>query len=967
MHKISGLLWLMACMAGVCLAQSVPAPDELTEFSAYRWGAGAEYASASVQDSTARVRVGRASLLFTTNGGFDTWLFAPIDRNASWDFSNIGGMAFWVYAENPNPGFQNFSPTIILYTTASDYLRIQPRYDLLNDAIGQWLEVRVPFTDYGIWRTTRVGNPDLSRVRWIEIHADTWDSGFRFWLDGLRFDLPIFPPNYQMAIAGNHRVALYWQAVSYPAFQQYEVYRSTQPFSSVEGMTPIAVIPDRMQTHYVDTSALNGTSYYYAIAVRLTSGALSTQVNSIGPRTPYDETDLQVVSIARTPRFPRYDPLYEVREVTEPSGFGPYIFSVATGLGSGQDENTPRWPAIGSTVTYTATVRNRGTNIFNGTVTIRWLVDGTPVHQETLTLVLSPWQKRTFSLNRVWDDGDHEIRFVLDVNDSRPANNSLAVYAKSVGFLTYVDASYIEDFREQSRNYPSAVTNDFLDWLQHHMARFNAMFAAAGSPKRVHYEVLDTLLDSDPDPSIETIYFAIFPFRFRAGDGNLRQAGYYSPADDIDYGLLHEMGHQLGLIDLYRLNIDPAYNQVNGQMYRTVACLMNGVSPFLSAHSALAMRHWYGKAHGYYGQYLYSVPQTVRMRFIGQDGQPLANARVTVYQRCLRPGLGEVLTPQVKAQGFTDANGIYTLPNVPIDPALAPCAYNGDCLRPNPFGYIDVVGTNGVLLMKVEYDGFSDYAWLDLPEVNVAYWQGQTEVATFERRLRLGGSVQRCPPAELTDNNAADWEAGTIEGNAQVVNDTTHRRVGRSSIRLETTSGLDTWLRYPGNQLARWDLSSVQFIRLYCYAINPNGGFQERSPWVRLYSGEGYIELRPITDVLNDAIGRWREFVIPLSGDAIWQRTQSGIVSLDNINAIEIHADTWGNGFTLWVDGLRFEPPARCAGDVDGDGCVDDSDLLRVLFAFGQSGTELPEDLNGDGIVDDADLLIVLFNFGTGC
>jgi len=43
---------------------------------------------------------------------------------------------------------------------------------------------------------------------------------------------------------------------------------------------------------------------------------------------------------------------------------------------------------------------------------------------------------------------------------------------------------------------------------------------------------------------------------------------------------------------------------------------------------------------------------------------------------------------------------------------------------------------------------------------------------------------------------------------------------------------------------------------------------------------------------------------------------------------------------------------------------VDDADLLRVLFAFGQSGSDMPEDLNGDGVVDDADLLIALFNFG---
>ncbi len=57
----------------------------------------------------------------------------------------------------------------------------------------------------------------------------------------------------------------------------------------------------------------------------------------------------------------------------------------------------------------------------------------------------------------------------------------------------------------------------------------------------------------------------------------------------------------------------------------------------------------------------------------------------------------------------------------------------------------------------------------------------------------------------------------------------------------------------------------------------------------------------------------------------------------------------------------------RVAGDVNGDGCTDDADLLSVLFAFGQTGSNLAEDLNRDGIVDDADLLIVLFNFGNGC
>ncbi len=69
-----------------------------------------------------------------------------------------------------------------------------------------------------------------------------------------------------------------------------------------------------------------------------------------------------------------------------------------------------------------------------------------------------------------------------------------------------------------------------------------------------------------------------------------------------------------------------------------------------------------------------------------------------------------------------------------------------------------------------------------------------------------------------------------------------------------------------------------------------------------------------------------------------------------------------GRGEAFLLDSWR-------AGDTNGDGCVDDGDLLNVLLAFGTPGTGAArhEDLNRDGIVDDADLLVVLFNFGSGC
>jgi uncharacterized membrane protein len=79
----------------------------------------------------------------------------------------------------------------------------------------------------------------------------------------------------------------------------------------------------------------------------------------------------------------------------------------------------------------------------------------------------------------------------------------------------------------------------------------------------------------------------------------------------------------------------------------------------------------------------------------------------------------------------------------------------------------------------------------------------------------------------------------------------------------------------------------------------------------------------------------------------------------------------WGYNAATGRDEAFLLDTQGCAsenGDVDANGCVDDADLLAVLFNFGNTGNALGrEDTNCDGIVDDADLLTVLFNFGSGC
>ncbi|MCS7209227.1 MAG: DUF1565 domain-containing protein [Fimbriimonadales bacterium] len=64
------------------------------------------------------------------------------------------------------------------------------------------------------------------------------------------------------------------------------------------------------------------------------------------------------------------------------------------------------------------------------------------------------------------------------------------------------------------------------------------------------------------------------------------------------------------------------------------------------------------------------------------------------------------------------------------------------------------------------------------------------------------------------------------------------------------------------------------------------------------------------------------------------------------------------------IGAYEFQPAQP--GDVDGNGCVNDQDLLQVLLNFGQTGNN-PADVDGNGVVNDQDLLVVLLNFGQGC
>jgi hypothetical protein len=131
------------------------------------------------------------------------------------------------------------------------------------------------------------------------------------------------------------------------------------------------------------------------------------------------------------------------------------------------------------------------------------------------------------------------------------------------------------------------------------------------------------------------------------------------------------------------------------------------------------------------------------------------------------------------------------------------------------------------------------------------------------------------------------------------------------------------------------------------------------------------------------AISRYNLDPVDASGQLIWNDSPFRAVRCPDgpgrANPIAgwTGSTTAAGRYIIQLQGAYFVRPSGCEeppgcqphnGDVDNNGCIDDADLLAVLFAFGNTGSDLGRvDVNCDGVVDDADLLQVLFNFGSGC
>ncbi len=479
--------------------------------------------------------------------------------------------------------------------------------------------------------------------------------------------------------------------------------------------------------------------------------------------------DLGVAFIQRRPLYEKYQLQYRSHDRTGYlSGYseicGPGCVNPRLVPGTEDDQ---RWPDPGEPVTLTAHVRNYGLGA-SPPFSYTWRLDGVLLEQGTLsalaagdlvtTSVVIPWPHGV-STDRQRVLGEHTIAFAADALDVIPEstelNNLRQDRTDGLGMAIWVSQAVYDQISAFLN--PDGATYSFDDWVQWHVDQFNRLFEEARFPvtpdgvsQRIRLDQI-RICPTDVDCYTEA--------ERRQADGNWGfpyLEDWY--IDEIlapglpDWALLHEWGHQLGLIDLYWVGTVPYFNHVLdhtgvpwliGAQTRHWDSLMSTVTPVLDEHTAAALERNLGRRRGYYGEYLSDLPGDTRLLVLDAAGQPVSGAEVHVYQVTYDY---QWMDHDLRFHGQTDPTGEFSL-------------------GAHPYGPLSVIGNNAVLFITVYARDQEDHFWLDAPDLNLLYWKGQTTVALVPLQSHIPPAGVPLPDAPVVrtkvvgDQVWLDWPA----------------------------------------------------------------------------------------------------------------------------------------------------------------------------------------------------------------
>ncbi|MCX7848129.1 MAG: hypothetical protein N2595_08905 [bacterium] len=465
-----------------------------------------------------------------------------------------------------------------------------------------------------------------------------------------------------------------------------------------------------------------------------------------------------------------------------------------------------------------------------------WLINGKPAARGRHLTSLAEMEETVFGLTLPWRTGFHTVTFAVQHAEPEIAvHNNVATDPLWAAPFTFVVSKGRVDAWHQVRS--AAGTFCFEDYYRWHVDLMNTLFAASiypAAPQGILYRVrLDRIVYADDvDQAVKAL---VAPDGLRYDQGGWvwtdspeeRRTKRYLQTDrqwrtSTEWSLPHELGHQLGLTDWYALDYAGSSNHVmpdNKELlthyFRHPVTMMHshGPQPFSEADAAY-LNMTLGKPRGYFGDHYFAIPHTTSLRFLDINGQPLAGARVAIFQRgvVVNTNLPPVTTGPVAWQpviedgefnhpvsslpviwGTTDTEGVLPLPN---RSAAEVRTLNGFHRRPNPFGNINVVGGRGLFLIQVVRNGepYPAYFWLSIYDFCVAWFRGASNAYQFTLRTPFGSPD--APPAPLsltalrTNENSAllSWQAPQIRDRdywQRITAFRLYRRIGSDGLNIK--------------------------------------------------------------------------------------------------------------------------------------------------------------------------------------
>jgi len=485
--------------------------------------------------------------------------------------------------------------------------------------------------------------------------------------------------------------------------------------------------------------------------------------------------DLDVTHIERTPKYTPGPWIYPEK--------GPqYLGDPETKKPLTPDDLKGKYrqnPEPGEKVTFTAHVANQSDTPAPA-FAFEWYLDGKKIKEGTHGGI-EPWGRATEAIEWTWDSQRHFIKFVADpanqIAELCEANNAVEDPTDALSFQMRVPQALYDAFRKQPNKLGSY---SFEDWCQRHVKIMNGVLAGSVYPKTAPQGILERVRIDDfvfmtkEEMGKKTPQ----PFGCDGGwnfyDDALGKANSWFDfhikdnfVDRVDTGLLHELTHQIGIIDMYCIVVGAQWNHAPTEEGEPVFIpyatrqpgMMGGGGPFVDFDgseqpaltfspdkdgnvkvglgerfaayeelTAAALNTLRGVRRGHFGLYLFFLPKESFLRILDNTGKPVEGASITIHQQMPKPGPQSIpATPTM--QGKTDADGKFAL-------------------GPRPLGDINCIGLNGTLMFTIEARGHREYRLLDVSHFAIAKSRGLDPwTAEFRTGIPPAGAPE--PPKNL--------------------------------------------------------------------------------------------------------------------------------------------------------------------------------------------------------------------------